>query len=108
MINHVPVSNHSPLLMLKSSKPVTYHKFLLKLRSVIEGIGLDSKLYSTYSFRRGFATLAFRLEIIPDLFQVMADWRSDAYKRYIQYDIKDKIKVSRFLSKNLLCYKGKV
>lgn len=108
MINHIPASNHSPLFVLKSSKPVTYYKFLLKLRSVIEGIGLDSKLYSTHSFRRGFATLAFRLEIPPDLIQLMGDWRSDAYKRYIQYDIKDKIKVSRFVSKNLLSYKGKV
>lgn len=47
------------------------------------------------------ATFAFRSGLSSDLIQLMGDWRSDAYKEYLQYSFEDKITVSKLISKNL-------
>lgn len=101
MIKQVPAKELSPLFILSSGKPVSYSMFLSKLRSVIVDIGLEPSQFSTHSFRRGLATLAFRLDIPGNLIQLMGDWRSDAYKNYIQYSLQDKFKVSRFIGNNI-------
>lgn len=101
MISSVPRSNDSPLFVLKYGKVITYSMYLNKLRSVIQQIGLAPELFSTHSFRRGFATLAFRLDLPADIIQLMGDWRSDAYKKYLQFSITDKIRVSEFIGKKL-------
>jgi hypothetical protein len=68
-------------------------------------IGLNSEDFSTHSFRRGFATYAFRLNLPADLIQLMGDWKSDAYKKYIEYSFQDKLRVSKFISNKLKYYK---
>jgi hypothetical protein len=42
-----------------------------------------SKLFSSHSFRRGGATLAAQTGISSSLIQLMGDWKSDAYNKYI-------------------------
>jgi hypothetical protein len=71
------------LFLLKSRKPVTYSLFMKKLKFCINVIGLDSDSFSTHSFRRGFATNAFRLNLPADLIQLMGDWKADAYKNIL-------------------------
>ena len=47
--------------------------------------------------RRGAATLAFRAKISADKIQLLGDWHSDAYKRYLAFSLQDKIQVSKTL-----------
>ena len=67
------------------------------MRSVLDELGIDSSLYSSHSFRRGFATFAFRNNIPADEIQILGDWRSDAYKRYISLSVEDKLDVFKSL-----------
>ncbi|XP_060578252.1 uncharacterized protein LOC132735327 [Ruditapes philippinarum] len=101
MIKVVPGKANDPLFSLGSNKPVTYAIFMRKLKSCIDNIGLNSEDFSTHSFRRGFATYAFRLNLPADLIQLMGDWKSDAYKKYIEYSFQDKLRVSKFISNKL-------
>jgi len=72
---------------------VTYYRFQKKLRECVAVIGLDPKKFSTHSFRRGFATLAFQCDIPPEHIQFLGDWKSDAYKCYLELSWTDKVKI---------------
>jgi integrase len=64
---------------LKDGSYISYYLFQKKLRLCIENIGLNPDLFSTHSFRRGFATLAFRSNISPESIKLIGDWKSDAF-----------------------------
>ena len=41
---------------------------------------------------------AFRANVPPELIQLQGDWASDAYKKYLHYDLKDRALVSNNLN----------
>ncbi|CAC5389298.1 unnamed protein product [Mytilus coruscus] len=67
----------------KETVPLTYAVFLARLRSVLSDIGFDPSHYSGHSFRRGGATFAFQCGVPGELIQSQGDWKSDAYKGYL-------------------------
>lgn len=83
-------TKESPLLALPLNRPLTQAQFLKKLHQSLESIGLPSREYSGHSFRRGGATHLFQRGIPGELIQVMGDWRSDAYKSYLEIDLSTK------------------
>jgi len=60
MVSKIPAGPGSPLFILKSGRPVTYSLYLKKLREVLAKCDVDPRAYSTHSFRRGFASFAFK------------------------------------------------
>ena len=47
-----------------------------------------------HSFRRGGATWAFQAGIPGELIQICGDWASDAYKRYLEFSMDDKLNLA--------------
>ena len=90
-----------PLFVLKNGKAVSYSKFQMKLRSTLDKIGLDSSKFSSHSFRRGFPTFTFRNNISADEIQILGDWHSDIYKRYISLSVQDKMDIIQSLRSQL-------
>ena len=88
------------LFTLPSGSCITYHLFQKKLRSCLTSIGLDVKIYSSHSFRRGFTTLAFKSDIPPEHIQLLGDWKSDAYKNYLVLGWGDKLKILNRMFEN--------
>lgn len=97
MCKAVPAQLYSPLFILPNGKPITYNQYQSKLRYFIQNIGLDPKRYSSHSFRRGFATLLFKAKISSEKIQLMGDWRSDSFKRYLCFPLEDKLQVANFM-----------
>jgi hypothetical protein len=60
MFKVVPGTSSDALFILPNCKPITYYMYHNKLRLILNNLGMDSSLYSSHSFRRGFATLAFK------------------------------------------------
>ncbi len=58
-------------------------EFDSQFRWLLAGAGLDTKLYSVHSLRRGGATFAESVGVSTDLIRTMGDWRSDAYRCYV-------------------------
>jgi hypothetical protein len=63
-------------------------------RSTIRN-GKYPKQFSTHSFRGGGASLAFSSEIASELIQLYGEWKSDADKKYLRFNFKDNIDISR-------------
>ena len=63
---------------------VTYKSFTDFLKYLLVKIGLDPSRWSGHSFRRGGASLLYRLGIDPLTIQACGDWSSDTYLRYLE------------------------
>jgi hypothetical protein len=74
--------NFTGLLYFERRKiiPIIYKQFQNKLRSLIEKTRRNSKYYSSQSFRRSGASLAFESNVTTELILLHGDWCSDAYK----------------------------
>ena len=74
----------SPAFVSDSSGiPLTAGTFDKKLKKVINQCGVDSARYSLHSFRRGSACWALQCGIPGEIIQQMGDWKSAAYKDYL-------------------------
>jgi len=82
--------------------PVTYAGFQRKLKSSIRQIGLNAALFSTHSFRRGGASLAFKAGISGDTIKILGDWQSEAYQVYLECPIEVKAAASDLFRRAVL------
>jgi hypothetical protein len=57
-------------------------------------LGKHSDDYSTHSFMRGTVTWAFSAEVPTELIQLYGDWQRNAYKKYLKFNLEDKICVA--------------
>lgn len=80
-------------------KLLNYEGFLSRLHECLREIGIDPKKYSGHSFRRGGASFALECGLPPDLIQTQGDWRSDAYKSYIDPSLEYRQQVCQSLGK---------
>ena len=65
-------------------KCVTHGSFTNYLKQLLVKIGLDPLRWSGHSFRRGGASLLYRLGIDPITIQACGDWSSDTFLRYLE------------------------
>ena len=94
-------SHLSPFQYFQGSthKFLTYPTFCSHLRLCLDRLGFDSNRYSGHSFRRGGATFALESGAPPDLVQAQGDWRSDAYKLYIDPSFQGRKAVADIMAK---------
>jgi len=83
-------------------KPLTYAVFQRRLKASVTAIGLDPDRFSTHSFRRGGATLAFRAGIAGDTIKILGEWRSEAYQVYLECPIEVKAAASNLFREAVL------
>ena len=93
-----------PLFMIMTQsgpKPLLYSQFIHDLRSVLARIGYNPKLYTGHSFRRGGATWALQVGVPGEAIQLLGDWKSSSYKRYIDISFEKRVQYINVLSNNL-------
>ena len=83
-------------------KCVTRRSFNAYLKSLLLKIGLDPSLWSGHSFRRGGATLLYRLGIDPLTIQACGDWSSDTFLRYLEVNI-DRLWAAQVAMASFVC-----
>jgi len=66
-----------------------------RLQELATGVGLGHGTWNGHSFRRGAATWAAEVGIPKNDIQTLGRWRSDAYKAYIEFSKKERIKLSK-------------
>ena len=77
---------------------LTQSMFSHKLTKVMSGLGYEAKLFSGHSLRRGGggggggggASWSFQRGLPEKIIQVMGDWKSDAYKVYLETSVHTK------------------
>lgn len=105
MVHLVPASPSEPLFTFSSptgNRPIRYKFFHTVLRACLRQIGLQPSSFSSHSFRRGGASYAFLIGVRGELIQSQGDWKSDAYKLYLELGYKQRVSVSKLISQSLM------
>ena len=66
--------------------------------------GLSLGDYTWHSFHRGAAVFAFELGLTDSAVQLLGDWSSDAFKRYLEFAFDRKVSVADEISKSFDLY----
>ena len=69
---------------------ITHRTFTTKLKSWLSLAGLDPALFSGHSFRRGGASYLYSIGGTTLMVQVMGDWRSQVFTRYLYLTMDDR------------------
>ena len=102
MCRRVKAKKNDPLFSLPDKSCITYRKYQSKLKQVISALKLDPKCYTTHGFRRGGTTYSFRSNVPSELIQLHGDWKSDAYKKYLEFSFEDKLQVALRMRQHIL------
>ena len=86
MINYLSVRppQDGPLFCFPDGKPISRNFFTKNLKFCINFCGLDSKQYSSHSFRIGGASYLASLGLSDTQLRTMGRWDSNAFLRYIR------------------------
>ena len=87
-----PAFTHGP------SKFVTHSTFTTRLRKLLTQAGYKPTLYSGHSFRRGGATLLYKLGATILQIQASGDWASQCFVRYLHVSAEDRQAVQLLVS----------
>ena len=78
--------------------PLFSSVFVCMIRQLFVRAGIDGALsFRGHSFRRGGASWAFNNGVPGELIQVMGDWKSDAYKVYLEFSLSSKMSIAKRL-----------
>ena len=90
----------APLFTYQSDLFLTRHSLVRLLDKCLFEAGLPLADYSWHSFRRGSAVFAFELGLADSAVQLLGDWTSPAFKRYLEFAFLRKIDIAKKISKN--------
>ena len=94
----VPAS--APLFSFTKSDFHSRFSLVRLLDQCIFEAGLPLADYSWHSFRRGAAVFAFELGLADSAVQLLGDWSSPAFKRYLEFAFVRKVSIAKKISKN--------
>ena len=86
---------------LSQLMPLSYPQFVKHLRKLLTRLGLRAQLFAGHSFRRGGASFALQAGLPGDVIMQLGDWRSDAYKLYLDIPLSFKVRCMERLTKAL-------
>lgn len=96
MVQTIPAGPADPAFSYRKKKkgkliPLTYDKLSHWLKQWIAESGKDSSLYSSHGLRRGGSTFAYESNIPAQTIQILGDWASQAFLRYIDLSLDTRI-----------------
>ena len=79
---------------------VTYQKFTIRLKKILGLAGLNPKLYSGHSLRRGGACWLYKQGGDHLMIRYAGDWASDIFVRYVWIDMNQRLDAQTLMTRN--------
>ena len=101
MLRLCPGGDMDPAFLLKVSgkvQPVSYSLLQAMIKRGVSRLGLDPNMFSSHSLRRAGASWAFQSGVPGELIQTHGDWTSQAYLRYLELSMTEKMQVAQRMS----------
>ena len=90
LYSRVDASEESPAMSYSATGFINHRTFTTKLKGWLSKAGLDPAMYSGHSFRRGGASYLYSIGGSTLMVQVMGDWRSQVFTRYLFLTMDDR------------------
>ena len=97
----VKVLNTSPAFMYSNTRYINYKSFTVRLKQLLAKAGLDPSLYSGHSFRRGGASYLYGIGGSTLMVQVLGDWASQIFTRYLHLSLDDRRAAQDLIKMNI-------
>ena len=101
LFRQVTADKNSPALSFSSAGFVTHQTFTEKLKSLLSKAGLDPSLFSGHSFRRGGASYLYSVGGSTLMVQVLGDWSSQIFTRYLHLSLEDRLASQNLIMDNI-------
>lgn len=92
--------NDAPLFTIHKHEFLTKFSLIRLLDHCLFVAGMPLADFSWHSFRRGAAVFAFELGLADSAVQLLGDWSSPAFKRYLEFAFIRKVSVAKKISKS--------
>ncbi len=83
--------------------PLTYPVFVKMLKCHLGKLGFPAAQYSGHSFRRGGASWALANNVPGEFIQMLGDWKSQAYREYLDVPLVTKAKQVHLMLQSISC-----
>ena len=90
LYSRVQAHDDAPVLLFSSKSFINHRTFTTKLKSWLTKASLNPALFSGHSFRRGGASYLYSIGGSTLMVQVMGDWRSQVFTRYLYLSMDDR------------------
>lgn len=101
LFNLVNAGEDAPALSFTETSFVTHRSFTEKLKSLLSRAGLDPALFSGHSFRRGGASYLFSIGGSTLMVQVLGQWSSQIFTRYLYLSLEDRLSAQNLMMDNI-------
>ena len=91
----------APALSYTPSCFINHRMFTTKLKTLLTKSGLDPSIYSGHSFRRGGASYLYSIGGSTLMVQVLGDWASQVFTRYLLLSLDERLKAQHLISENI-------
>ena len=97
----IKVPGTSPAFMYSPRQFINYRSFTSRLKQLLTKSGLDPALYSGHSFRRGGASYLYGIGGTTLMVQVLGDWASQIFTRYLYLSVDDRKEAQELIKINI-------
>ena len=101
LFTKVKASPDSTALLFSARQFINHRSFTEKLKTLIKKAGLDPSLYSGHSFRRGGASYLYSVGGTTLMVQVLGEWSSQIYTRYLSLSVEDRLEAQQLIANNI-------
>ena len=101
LFSKVKAGPESPALSFSSTQYINHRSFTERLKKLILKAGLDPSLYSGHSFRRGGASYLYSIGGTTLMVQVLGDWSSQIFTRYLALSLEDRLDAQELIAANI-------
>ena len=96
----------APAFTYSKKSFINYRSFTARLKELLAKSGLDPALYSGHSFRRGGASYLYGIGGTTLMVQVLGDWASQIFTRYLYLSLEDRRAAQDLIRANINCTVG--
>ena len=101
LFNRVPADEDAPALSYTPRSFITHKPFTEKLKILLAKAGLEPSLFSGHSFRRGGASFLYSVGGSTLMVQVLGDWRSQIFTRYLYLSLEDRLDAQNLIMSSI-------
>ena len=97
----VDIPENAPAFSYTKTKFVNHRTYTMRLKKLLSKAGLDPTLYSGHSFRRGGASYLYSIGGTTLMVQVLGDWASQVFTRYLHLSLDDRLEAQELIAINI-------
>ena len=97
----VDLHDSAPAFSYTKTSFVNHRSYTVRLKTLLSKAGLDPSMYSGHSFRRGGASYLYSIGGTTLMVQVLGDWSSQVFTRYLHLSIDDRLEAQELIATNI-------